>query len=90
MSAKRLNFEIGRGEYNTNAAALACPTHRFGSADDVLATIAASGYFDDILAGEIADNTVRKGDMLAVTDSALDAVLYKITAVTPNVTIAAV
>lgn len=90
MTAKRLNFELGRGEYNTNASALACPIHKFGSDEDNLAAIATSAYFNDILADEIAADTVRKGDMIAVTDSALDAVLYKITAVTPNVTIAPV
>jgi hypothetical protein len=88
MTAKRKDFELGRGEYNTNAADNSIAIHKFGSTDDALAVIVVSAYFNDIFASEIAVNSIRKGDMIAVTDSAQDAQLYKITAVTPNVTIA--
>ncbi len=84
------NFELGRGEYNTNAAGLACPSHRFGSDVDDFSVISASAYFDDILAGDIGESNVRIGDMINITDSTGSAQVYRITAVSPNVTVQAV
>ena len=87
MTARSDNFEVGRGADNTNAANLACPTHRFGSDTDTMAVIATDGYFDEILALEIAQDNVRIGDIINMTDSLGIAQIARVTAVSPTMTI---
>ncbi len=88
MVASSKDFSTGREEYNTSAVALGCPTHRFGSETDDFTVISAAGYFDDIFAPLIRDNLVRTGDMINITDSLKDAKIYRVTGLSPTVTIA--
>ncbi len=88
MAARREDFQLARGEFNSSTSGVSCTIHKFGSTEDNLGGIQGADYFNVILAAEIAQLTVLKGDMLIVVDRDGDAQQYKFTAVTPNVVIA--
>ena len=83
------NFQCGRSCYCTEGPMPDQVIHCYGSSDDTLATIIGIAYFNDAYTILSEQDKMRKGDMIAVKDSADDAQLYKITAVTADVTIAA-
>jgi len=90
MTAEIANFAIGRAEYNASTQALAPARHAFGSDVDDLSTIATSAYFNDILADAITGGFIKINDFIDVSASDPDAQSFKITAVSPNVTLAVV
>jgi len=78
------NFSSGRGTYNAGAGATSPAVHTYNGSTDEIATIIASGYFNDV-AGSLAIN-----DLIYTTSSETDPVAFiYVTAVTPDVTTAA-
>ncbi len=87
MAADLNNFKCGRNCYCSEGPMPDQVMHAYGSADDNLATISASAYFNSIYAVLSSSDKFRIGDLIIVKDSTDDAQLYKVTAVTDDVTI---
>lgn len=82
------NFTLGRKRFSSVGGIFNQVMHCYCSTLDTLGTIIKPDYFDLIYASRGSD-WIKKGDLIAVKDATNDAQIYKITAVTPNVTIAA-
>lgn len=84
------NFRCGRTCYCSTGPNPDQVMHGYGSSSDTLATIAASAYFNSAYTVFNSTDKFRQGDLIMVKDSVDDAQIYKVTAVTPDVTVAVI
>lgn len=93
MAFSLATFNYGRGVIGDTQLPTSTAPHYYSSTTDAIATIAAAGYFNSLqdIPVTLAPATakVQLADTIFIKDSGNLVGWYKITAMTPNVTVAA-
>lgn len=93
MSLQLENLFLDRASLHSTTPPVGVAIHKYKSTTDTLATISASGYFNSAYSLPPSNNSTQPiqlqvGDVM-VANGTNGTALYQVTAVTPNVTLAA-